>query len=192
MQLIPLILRLDPTTSTPTLALHQLHPGQPTIPLSTTQILTESISTVATLLSSTRVHQDRLIYALAGLLFSNPTILPFGGSKSRPGYLSFNGTTTSHLLTYMVTEPFNTYWSLKGREGLDFLVVSVNAVLRMQRGNRKDELDEAVMKGMKKSGMIPWSGEYYIPKLLRHVVEVEDGVGMNDSAVEFTPVIHKG
>ncbi|KAJ3351927.1 hypothetical protein HDU83_008450 [Entophlyctis luteolus] len=53
------------------------------------------------------VHPDRLVYALAGILFTARSPLPFGGSKRYPGYAAFSGPTPDLLLRFIVTGAFS-------------------------------------------------------------------------------------
>ncbi|KAJ3014116.1 UNVERIFIED_CONTAM: hypothetical protein HDU68_000416 [Siphonaria sp. JEL0065] len=141
------------------------------IPASIQDILYTSEKAIRDLFASTACNSHRLIYALAGVIFHGYSPLPFGGSKSSPGYVKFQGDTPDQLLTFIVLESFSTYFQLKGREAVDLVAEAANRVYTMHMANQKDPLDELVMQGLKKSGHIAWIGCYIIPQDVRHVKE---------------------
>ncbi|KAI9346192.1 hypothetical protein BDR26DRAFT_916625 [Obelidium mucronatum] len=63
---------------------------------------------------------------------------------------------------------YRVYWISKIRTVLKFVVSSVNYILECQRNGMKDELDELMLRGLKKSGHADWYGAQYIPDRLRH------------------------
>ncbi|KAI9327377.1 hypothetical protein BDR26DRAFT_875524 [Obelidium mucronatum] len=153
-----------------------------------TQILQQSIQSIEQLFQQIKhVHQDRLYYTLAGLLFHSWAPLPFGGSKTKPGYVCFTGETTRDLLDFIVTESVVMYWNLKGRDAIDFVAKNVNEVVKLyyQEG-KKDYLDELCLKGMKKAGHIKWKGDYFMPPHLRYTPEEKQKVSVLERTVEFS------
>ncbi|ORY33624.1 hypothetical protein BCR33DRAFT_520323 [Rhizoclosmatium globosum] len=115
---------------------------------STLQSTTETtITLLTTLFSSTRVHKDRFIYALAGCLFTPTSPTPFGGSKTKPGYISFHGQTPAHLLHYILKNAYKVHYTIRQSKSLKLVVSSVNRVLDLHMAGRKDELDELMLKG---------------------------------------------
>ncbi|KAJ3195429.1 hypothetical protein HDU82_002126 [Entophlyctis luteolus] len=133
---------------------------------------------------ATRVHADRLIYALAGTMFFAWAPMPFGGARSSPGFTTFSGASAADLLHYIVAESFAMYWQLKGRDALDFTVASANEVLDLHYRQDKENLDERMLKGMKKAGHIRWQGQNIIPA---HLAHVDEGGMPSVTFVEFTP-----
>ncbi|ORY19979.1 hypothetical protein BCR33DRAFT_799173 [Rhizoclosmatium globosum] len=51
---------------------------------------------------------------------------------------------------------------------LKYVATCFHCVLDYQQDGRKDDLDELMLKGMKRSGHIDWSGARYIPEGLQH------------------------
>ncbi|KAI9346193.1 hypothetical protein BDR26DRAFT_856013 [Obelidium mucronatum] len=131
----------------------------------------KTIQAVLALFQATKAHPDRLVYALAGKLFHPTSPIPFGGTRSAPGYILYKGTTTDSLITFIITETYRMTWIIMNRIVLDFVSGQINAVLEMQCWGSKDELDELMMKGMKRAGHVEWFGAHYIPPRLRHVGE---------------------
>ncbi|KAI9327379.1 hypothetical protein BDR26DRAFT_875531, partial [Obelidium mucronatum] len=137
-------------------------------------ILHQSKTAIEALFSMYTVsNPNRLFYAMAGYVFHrNTESPPFGGAiKSNPGYLQFQGTNAIELLEFLVSEAFQAYWGLKGREAVDLVAEAANRVYEMQVQREKDGLDELMMQGMRKAGHIDWVGHYVIPIELRHVNE---------------------
>ncbi|KAJ3114166.1 hypothetical protein HK100_001738, partial [Physocladia obscura] len=100
------------------------------------------------------VHSDRLIYCLAGILFCASSPHPFGGSKSRPGYTSYSGTTIRTLLDFIVSSSYEAYWSCRGRHSIDAIINGVNRVLDLHDGGKNKRLtDELVLKGMNRASV---------------------------------------
>ncbi|ORY50343.1 hypothetical protein BCR33DRAFT_713159 [Rhizoclosmatium globosum] len=130
-----------------------------------------SVNAILSCFSSTRSHPHRLTYCTAGLMFRATSPLPYGGSKQSPGYSEFleSDNSNNQLLEFLV-------------HALNFLVESVNKVLALQVSGEKDVLDELLMKGMKKSGQIPWFGPAQIPAHLTHQFEEQE-----EGCVYFTP-----
>ncbi|KAI9346203.1 hypothetical protein BDR26DRAFT_932059 [Obelidium mucronatum] len=144
-------------------------------PVNTTKICTlqHSHYTLHTLFTSTRVHSDRLIYALAGSLFDSRSPQPFGGTKMNPGFLKYQGTTAAEVLQFIITESYTAYWNEMNVKGIKFVVTSVNRTMDLHYRGMKDEIDELMLKGMKKAGAIEWFGAMLIPKHLCHAYEDE-------------------
>ncbi|KAI9351419.1 hypothetical protein BDR26DRAFT_891053 [Obelidium mucronatum] len=144
----------------------------------------QTINLIMTLFQETKVHHPaRLIYALAGRLFHPSSPIPFGGTRSSPGYLAFKGETPESLLRFIVSEAYRVSWMILNRVVLDFVVLHINHVLELHYRGVKDELDEWMMKGMKRAGHIEWFGAHYIPRQLRHVRE--SSVRVIPYSVEF-------
>ncbi|KAI9346195.1 hypothetical protein BDR26DRAFT_1005356 [Obelidium mucronatum] len=132
----------------------------------------QTITLIMTLFQQTKVHHPaRLIYALAGRLFHPSSPIPFGGTRSSPGYLAFKGETAESLLRFIISETYRVSWMILNCVVFDFLVSHVNYIMDLQYRGVKDELDEWMMKGMKRAGHIEWFGAHYIPRQLRHVRE---------------------
>ncbi|TPX73172.1 hypothetical protein CcCBS67573_g05561 [Chytriomyces confervae] len=133
-------------------------------------IVKDSIRLVSRCFAMTRVHPHRLVYCLAGMLFSPMAPFPFGGSKVAPGFAHFTGETTSHLLHFIVNGAYSAHWLKRGMDALILLVNTVNTIIDMQRVSAsKDELDEWMLKGIKRAGHIEWVGAAPpIPRYLRH------------------------
>ncbi|KAI9346892.1 hypothetical protein BDR26DRAFT_855314 [Obelidium mucronatum] len=126
---------------------------------------------IHSLFSSTKAHPDRLIYALAGTLFYPTSPKPFGGKKrTKPGYITYQGKSAQDLLLYIVKQLLSACY--KGRdpdlESITFVMKAINEVLGLQEAKAKDELDERMLKGLKKSGVIEWFGAASIPLPLQH------------------------
>ncbi|KAJ3047860.1 hypothetical protein HDU99_009342, partial [Rhizoclosmatium hyalinum] len=117
-------------------------------------------------------------------MFHASSPLPYGGSKQSPGYAEFllADNTSNQLLDFLVSSAMKSYWKFRGVLALNFLVESVNKVLALQVDGEKDVLDELLLKGMKKTGQIPWYGPAQIPEHLRHQFE-----GKREDCVWFTP-----
>ncbi|ORY40826.1 hypothetical protein BCR33DRAFT_359345 [Rhizoclosmatium globosum] len=160
-------LYLTPSTTTPNRI--ALTPCPPSIPKVTA--IQESVESLLTVFSSTRVHRDRLIYALAGCLFCPQSPPPFGGSKTKPGYISFDGESAYELLHYIVAESLGIQWKLKQTKAVKLVGASVNRVLGLHYAGIKDEVDELMLKGMKKAGHSEWFGVVRVPEHLVHVSE---------------------
>ncbi|KAJ3075663.1 hypothetical protein HDU99_001494 [Rhizoclosmatium hyalinum] len=149
------------------------------------QTIAVSVNAILSCFSSTRAHPHRLTYCTAGLMFRATSPLPYGGSKQSPGYSEFleSDNSNNQLLEFLVSCAVKSYWKFRGAHALNFLVESVNKVLALQVSGEKDVLDELLMKGMKKSGQIPWFGPAQIPAHLRHQFEEQE-----EGCVYFTPV----
>ncbi|KAI8608080.1 hypothetical protein BC830DRAFT_1174725 [Chytriomyces sp. MP71] len=131
-----------------------------------------SIATLYSIFSNTRVHPDRLIYALAGSIFKPESPHPFGGSRLSPGYAKFVGSSCRSLLQFIVAGAYDCCERYRDRKVMDLICKNINRVLAMHYQGMKDALDERVLKGMKKAGHIEWSGATGIPRWLRHVDEI--------------------
>jgi hypothetical protein len=153
--------------------------------ISRAKILCISASTISHCFRKTKAHPDRILYAATGLLFAPHSPLPFGGSKSAPGYISFRGTTPADLLTYVLASAYSSYWAFRGTDALAAVVKAMNRALDLHYQGRKYELDELMLRGMKTSGHIKWHCAAYIPFGLEHFVETDNT--FYPSVVEFTP-----
>ncbi|KAJ3121749.1 hypothetical protein HK100_012246 [Physocladia obscura] len=125
--------------------------------LSAREIFFNSHSLVLQCFGCSRSDVSRCIYAVSGYLFYQKSPFPFGAPSSnpssRPGYLDFEGDNPLDLLAFLISSAYTTYWSLQGRGGLDAIVEAVNHVLKMDKLNEKDVLDELVLRGMSKAGL---------------------------------------
>ncbi|KAJ3199357.1 hypothetical protein HDU82_000476 [Entophlyctis luteolus] len=129
------------------------------------------------------IHPDRLIYSVAGIVFDYSSPRPFGGPRRSPGYLNFAGNTPGELLTYIIREAFAAYWSLHGESALNFVVGSVNKVLQWHMESKKSQMDEVMLRGMKRAGhSVESSGLTIVPEDLRDLREDSDA-----KTVFFTP-----
>ncbi|KAJ3224633.1 hypothetical protein HDU78_010866, partial [Chytriomyces hyalinus] len=148
-------------------------------------IIAKSSSAIRSLFSHCKVSENRLIYITAGLMFTPAAPTPFGGSKTRPGYTEYIGTTVASLLLYLVESSFKRYWTCRGREALDFLVCCANKARKLHFVGDADGLNELMLKGIKKAGHIAWNKPVRIPEALRHRQEVQSDVARSE--VLFTP-----
>ncbi|ORY25381.1 hypothetical protein BCR33DRAFT_727023 [Rhizoclosmatium globosum] len=142
-------------------------------PLNLDRRSAESIAHIDSIFSATKASRERLVYALAGLCFAASAPLPFGGGrKTAPGFASFTGRSPSALLDWIIKGTYRTHWDLKNKVAIKFVCEQINRVVVLQTlGGRKDELDELMLKGMKKAGHCEWFGAHYIPDKYRHVEE---------------------
>ncbi|KAJ3249458.1 hypothetical protein HDU77_007709 [Chytriomyces hyalinus] len=148
-------------------------------------IINKSTSAIRSFFSISKVSPSRLIYITAGLAFDAASPKPFGGPKTHPGYVEYDGTTVASLLQYLIESSFKRYWTYRGREALDFVVSCVNQARELQFAGNADILNELMLKGMKKAGHIPWNALVTIPEALRHRQEAESEMATNE--VRFTP-----
>ncbi|KAI9346194.1 hypothetical protein BDR26DRAFT_916626 [Obelidium mucronatum] len=139
---------------------------------------------VLALFRSTKAPPNRLIYALAGRIFHPSSPIPFGGARSAPGYLAFTGSNAESLAAFIISETYRITLVIRNRIVMDFVSLHINAVLELQVRGCKDELDEWMLKGLKRAGHIEWFGAHYIPHRLRHIGE-SDGGGVVPYSVEF-------
>ncbi|KAI9351978.1 hypothetical protein BDR26DRAFT_850155 [Obelidium mucronatum] len=137
-------------------------------------ILHDSYSTVKAIVGSTRVDSDRLIYALAGILFNSKSPKPFGGPKMKSGFLNYCGTSPSDLLEYIITDAYKEASKSNSTKALKFVVNSVNRLTDLHFRGMKDEVDELMLRGMRKAGHIDWFKAANIPLRLKHFDE--DGI----------------
>ncbi|KAI8847749.1 hypothetical protein BC829DRAFT_418083 [Chytridium lagenaria] len=127
-------------------------------------------------------HHDRLIYALAGRIFTINAPRPIGGKKN-PGFAEYSGSTTADLMAWIVAkaaEPPNTGRGRKRTtpgEALSYVVENFNELMALQRNRNKDAMDDVILKGMTKAGHIERSGRIVLPQYLR-----EDGNSPGDDA----------
>ncbi|KAJ3070682.1 hypothetical protein HDU98_006306 [Podochytrium sp. JEL0797] len=124
-----------------------------------------SFSAILSRFQRSGIHPDRLLYVVAGILFEPNSPLPFGGSKTNPGYARFNGPTTHNLLTYIISSSIST----RSLVVMETVARAINSAVEMHAEGalHKEVLDELMMKGMKKSGHAPWMGVWVIPVGLR-------------------------
>ncbi|KAI9346183.1 hypothetical protein BDR26DRAFT_855987, partial [Obelidium mucronatum] len=90
-----------------------------------------------------------------------------------PGFLKYQGTTAAEVLQFIITESYTAYWNEMNVKGIKFVVTSVNRTMDLHYRGMKDEIDELMLKGMKKAGAIEWFGAMLIPKNLCHAYEDE-------------------
>ncbi|KAJ3231304.1 hypothetical protein HDU81_003867, partial [Chytriomyces hyalinus] len=155
-------------------------------------IIRDSCTAILHLFSQSRVSPHRLVYISAGSMFQPQSPLPYGGSKTKPGYIEYTGNDVDSLLWFMVSSAFKWYWGCRGRTGIDFLTHSVNHTVALHDKGDKDFLDELLLKGMKKAGHIEWSKAAVILENLRFVPERVDRNDFgNAKGVLFTPARRK-
>ncbi|TPX58336.1 hypothetical protein CcCBS67573_g09174 [Chytriomyces confervae] len=148
-------------------------------------IIRKSSSAIQSFFSNSKVSPSRLIYITAGLAFDPASPKPFGGPKTHPGYVEYDGTTVASLLQYLVESSFKRYWACRGREALDFVASCVNRARKLHYAGNADILNELMLKGMKKAGHIAWNKSATIPEALQHRQEVQSDEQTNE--VQFTP-----
>ncbi|KAJ3214813.1 hypothetical protein HDU81_001564, partial [Chytriomyces hyalinus] len=157
---------------------------QPQQHTSASHILADSSSAVRSFFNTAHVSPNRLIYITAGLIFKPSSPLPFGGHKSRPGYLDYNGTTVESLLAYILSGCFKRYWSYRGREAVDFVTENLNKAMTLHFEQDRDFLNELMLVGIKRVGHVLGTKGFLIPAGLEHVDEVDSLIR---SGVTFTP-----
>ncbi|KAJ3122434.1 hypothetical protein HK100_011995 [Physocladia obscura] len=135
---------------------------------------------------ASRVHPDRLIYCLAGILFIYSSPNPFGGPKSNPGYWVYEGTTAADLINFIISSAYKTYFGWKGRFGLDAVVLNANYVLGLhnETGSDKRLADELVLRGMNRSNHREFRRATMIPPNLGFLGVPDEAEDLN--AVYFT------
>lgn len=118
---------------------------------------------------SPKAHTSRIIYAIAGRLFHPLGPSPFGGKKSSPGYIRFDGKTAMDLLSYIISSVTEEADLRNNRESIDTFVREFNEVARMHSIGEKDWIDEYVMRGLVRSGhyIRGQRAKIVIPRLLR-------------------------
>ncbi|KAJ3229021.1 hypothetical protein HDU81_005705 [Chytriomyces hyalinus] len=152
--------------------------------LESSEVQRLSILALLTSFSQAQVaNLDRLIYSLAGTMFYPWSPVPFGGTRSNPGFARYTGRTPAALLAFIVSESLDVYQKYEYKDALQYLVTAANQVLALQERGAKDEMDELMLKGMKKSGSIEWFGAAVIPRSLR---ESRNALA-EASGVVFTP-----
>ncbi|KAI9351475.1 hypothetical protein BDR26DRAFT_929911 [Obelidium mucronatum] len=134
-------------------------------------------------ISTTQVHQDRLIYAVIGLLFIPASPKPFGGSKTKPGYRLLVGQSASDLFSQTIKVSLDRLILFKDAAAIEAVVAATNRVLNIQESGSRDEMNELVMKGLQKSGHIEWRQVGSLPEFLRQKTDLE----VVTTCVEFTP-----
>ncbi|KAI8823856.1 hypothetical protein BJ741DRAFT_584269 [Chytriomyces cf. hyalinus JEL632] len=154
--------------------------------LSATEIIAHAYTAVQSLFRTAKVAPDRLIYIAVDLIFKHTSPPPFGGrSKSRAGYLAYNGATVESLLEYILSASFKLYWSCRGRDAVDFVVESLNEALTLHLEQDRDFLNESMLRGMKRAGHIHGSRSTMIPFGLEHV---DEAAARERECVTFTPI----
>ncbi|ORY41195.1 hypothetical protein BCR33DRAFT_825963 [Rhizoclosmatium globosum] len=110
----------------------------------------EAIAQETTLaaLDALLLDSDRLLFAATGKLFSPSSPLPFGGPRTKPGYVNYRGSTTQDLKRYIVSEMYRLYSITRCRKLLKYVATCFHCVLDYQQDGRKDDLDELMLKGM--------------------------------------------
>ncbi|KAJ3012119.1 UNVERIFIED_CONTAM: hypothetical protein HDU68_001362, partial [Siphonaria sp. JEL0065] len=153
------------------------------------EAIQKSCDNIHSLFASTKVNPDRLTYALAGTLFYPWSPKPFGGKKRmKPGFISYQGETAQSLLFYIVSQLLSSTHKRKDLDSILFVVRAINELLELQELGQKDELDERLLKGMKKSGHIQWFGAACIPVYLQHRDEgTADIAGTNALSTSTRP-----
>ncbi|KAI8841976.1 hypothetical protein BJ741DRAFT_593798 [Chytriomyces cf. hyalinus JEL632] len=147
-------------------------------------ILAESSSAVRSFFDTAHVSPNRLIYITAGLIFKPSSPLPFGGHKSRPGYLDYAGATVESLLEYILTASFKRYWSYRGREAIDFVTENLNEAMKLHIEQDRDLLNELMLVGIKRVGHSVGAKGVLIPAGLEHVDQLDSRTHIG---VTFTP-----
>ncbi|KAJ3213964.1 hypothetical protein HDU67_002272 [Dinochytrium kinnereticum] len=146
---------------------------------------------------SPTIHRDRILYAFASKVFDPKLPRPFGG-KRNPGFLRFEGDNTDDLLNFIFNEVLQSQPHSRGKgkvcgaELLKLVIAGFNIVLRLHHGNSKDELDDSVMRGMRRSKLEadPVGKRYVLPRHLRDVkADVSDLATTTKSSATSTPLI---
>ncbi|KAI8847751.1 hypothetical protein BC829DRAFT_418085 [Chytridium lagenaria] len=136
-------------------------------------------------------HPDRFIYALAGKLFHHDAPLPFGG-KRNPGFFQYAGENSEDLLHWIIEKATDPPGTGRGKkraapgEALRAVVQYVNDAMAMYRRKSKDEMDEAVLRGMSRAGHLENKGKITLPKYLRE----SEYDSCSDSKKSQTPEFH--
>ncbi|KAI8622115.1 hypothetical protein BC830DRAFT_1076690 [Chytriomyces sp. MP71] len=133
------------------------------------QIIQQSHWAIISALSQTKVNKDRLVYAVIGMLLTSQAPAPFGGMQNAFASLQFS--TASEFLSEIVTRGFRHYWVRKDRKIIKCIVSYANKALHFQAVGLKDQLDELMMKGMKRCGHLKFQGLVMIPMRLCHADE---------------------
>ncbi|KAI8845277.1 hypothetical protein BJ741DRAFT_587480 [Chytriomyces cf. hyalinus JEL632] len=152
------------------------------------RVIRQSYLALLDLFATTKVHPNRLIYAMAGMIYTLHAPAPFGGVHKFSTLATDTGTTANELLLYTVTRGFDHYFKFRDRGALKCIVARANKVLHYQTIGLKDALDEAMLKGMKKAGRITTYSAVVIPESLKHVDESSDTARVQ---VEFMANRHK-
>ncbi|KAJ3114235.1 hypothetical protein HDU96_002362 [Phlyctochytrium bullatum] len=118
------------------------------------------------------VHRDRILFAFAAKTFTLKAPRPIGGNR-RPGFLNFDGEDTNDLLEFILDAALRPP-PKKGKKGslpagdiLRFVVARFNEVLDLHYGGHKDLLDDAVLRGMRRAGLLVNTGRTMLPPHLR-------------------------
>ncbi|KAJ3230309.1 hypothetical protein HDU81_004610 [Chytriomyces hyalinus] len=150
------------------------------------QITRNTIVELYEILSKTHAHPHRLIYALTGSIFTHKSPLPFGGSKTSPGYLKFVGPDAKTLLEFIIYQAYQFCDTFRDDRSLKQISTAINRVLAMQYRGMKDMLDELMLRGMKKAGHCNWFGAVYVPSHLSHTSEPGMQKMLGKEIVEFS------
>ncbi|KAJ3191825.1 hypothetical protein HDU67_005700, partial [Dinochytrium kinnereticum] len=140
-------------------------------------------------------NPDRLTYALAGLVFSTTSPLPYGGKK-KPGFFAFQGATAGDVLDWILQKAVEPPKRGRGKRGilpaggaLKYIADQVNDLLQWQRSSGKDIIDDAVLRGLTRSGH---SSNYPAGRtVLPHHLRANSNEGASAlKVVEFTKTQH--
>ncbi|KAJ3203979.1 hypothetical protein HDU67_009845 [Dinochytrium kinnereticum] len=123
---------------------------------------------------SQKIHRDRFIYALAGKVFTINAPHPIGG-KRRPGFFAFKGQNPIEAVEWIVEQAVLLPVRGRGRRRaippggvLKYVAEAVTRIGVCHRDGIKDELDDAVLKGMTRTQHFdPENGRAVIPEHLR-------------------------
>ncbi|KAJ3134853.1 hypothetical protein HK101_004312, partial [Irineochytrium annulatum] len=135
--------------------------------------------------------RDRLVYALAGQVFTLKAPHPFGGAKKDAGFLHFDGRTVDDVLFFIVSGMFaaSPAKATKKRKpsvkpkptaagGMDpnatplppsftFVIACLNDVIDIFLSDEKDEMDQLVVRGMVRAGHLSEEGRMWLPRDVR-------------------------
>ncbi|KAJ3097991.1 hypothetical protein HDU97_004385 [Phlyctochytrium planicorne] len=136
------------------------------------QLLEHTFSVMRSAFNTSHGHPDRLIYGFLSKAFVVSAPRPIGG-KRKPGFLQFEGDTATDALRWTLEKallpPEEQAQRRRPPPGsvLEFLVQSANEMLEQQDTGTKDELDNTVLKGMRRCGHLNDEGRIVLPVYLR-------------------------
>ncbi|KAJ3193508.1 hypothetical protein HK101_004716 [Irineochytrium annulatum] len=117
-----------------------------------------------------QVHPDRLRYAFLSRVFIVQAPRPLGGRR-KPGFLSFSGDTADDAVDWVLELACAASPARRGRGQnrlLGFVVDALNEVLALHHEHKdKDALDDAVLKGMRRSAHLVQGDRFVLPEHLR-------------------------
>ncbi|KAJ3113216.1 hypothetical protein HDU96_003650 [Phlyctochytrium bullatum] len=142
---------------------------------------------------ATHAVPDRLIYAFASRVFVVEMPRPIGG-KRKAGFLSFEGETPQDVLVWIVEKAIAAPMR-RGRgkilnpgDLLQRVVREFNEVLQMHYAHQKDDLDNMVLKGMRRARhLVDTGARTVLPAHLR-----EGRVASPESAAAAEPATRRG